>query len=877
MSEVEWSRVWDLFERAVARPAGERPAWLDEHCGGDTALRRTVDNLLAADAEDDVFFDDPLVTPHSTRTPTVSGGGSGGGRAPSQGSGPLAAALGRGGLAEGTELGPYRVLRRIGQGGMSAVYLAVRDDDAFQRRVVIKLVRPDMESETFLERLRAERRILAGLEHPNIARLYDGGSTEDGLPYFVMEYVEGEEIDRWCEIHQLDLGERLALFIKVCSAVHYAHQNLVVHRDLKPSNILVGADGEPKLLDFGIAKLLNPELAGSGLEPTVTAQRLLTPTYASPEQLRGVAITTGSDVYSLGVLLYKLLTGRLPYDLSGRSVRQIEKLLSETEPLPPSVAVTRSQPMGRGAPEYGNGGVEALGRQLAGDLDAIVLKALRTAARRRYGSVEQLVQDLERYREGRPVEARAGSWAYRAGKFMRRHRRAVAASAGVALLLLGFGVASTLQARRVAFERDQAWQARDQKAQVLSLMLELFRYSNPFVAPGEELTVREALERSVTLIEGELLEQPDVRAELLYTSGSILGELGSYEQAKIQLSEALELRKDLYGEEHPTVAEAMSALAAAHKELGDLETAESQARRALELARSVTAEGVGADGAEGLFTAGPLNNLVSVLCYRSDYEAAEHLAREALDLTSQLPEGDPKTITALEHLARVESALGDFRGAAQLNREALALRRAQYGEQHPGQIATLNNLGMNLRRLDELAAAESNYRQALSIHEASFGPEHDDVYLLNNLASIYFVRQDFVESERLYQRARDAIHRIDTEHWMVYLFESRVARSRTFQGLAADAEQRLRRLLETWRPRLGEHWQIDEGESLLGESLSFQGRYAEAEPLLIQSFERLLTKAKARSQQDAYDRLEAHFVRRGTPEKSDRFRAMLDP
>ncbi len=860
MSTQNWKQVWEIFETAIQLQPRERPAFVQEACGGDAKLRQAVLAMLAADEEADSLLDQPV-------GPIGSGGIDDDETLPQAG----AQALSR-----GTKIGPYEILRQIGQGGMGTVYLARRDDDTFQRRVVVKLVRPGMESEALLGRLRTERQILAGLDHPYIARLYDGGTTREGLPYFVLEYVEGEQIDAYCEQNRLTLEERLVLFRKVCEAVHYAHQNLVVHRDLKPSNILVAADGDPKLLDFGIAKLLNPELALSGLEPTSTWHRVLTPNYASPEQIRGKMITTASDVYSLGVLLYKLLTGHLPYVFTGRSAAEIERILTETEPPAPSLAITRQYEDGpeadvQGLPEIPP---EQLQRQLAGDLDAIVLKALRSSARRRYSSVEQFAVDLERYQRGQPVEARAGSWGYRAGKFVRRNRRAVTAVTGVALLVVGFAVAMAIQAARVARERDQARIERDKKAQVLSLVLDLFEHSNPFVVPGEELTVREALERSVPVFKDGLREQPDVRAELLHTSGSILGVLGSYDAAREQLEEALEIRRDRYGDDHPDVAESLSAVASVYKEDGELDQAEELARLAVDIARRLPEDFAGLPG-EHLVQ--PLTELVSVMCYRNEYEAAAEHAVQALNLSQQLPAGSNRRIHAIEHLGRVRSAQDNHREAVKLYREALALRRARDGEKHPAQITTLNNLGLNLRHMEEFDAAENAYRQAVSLHRENFGDDLDDPYLLNNLGGLYLAKKEFESAEKSFREAHKAVMASSgSDHWMVLFFELRIASAQIGQGAYARVESNLRGLLKEWRAKLGDHWRLAVGESLLGESLSALGRCEEAEPLLVASFERLVERSKGGATQSALDRLRGHFERCGDRGEIERFEALLE-
>ena len=834
MSTSGWQQVFEIFEEAAELPPGERPAFLDRACG-DASTRRAVEELLAADAEEESVVDRPLVA-----RPAAS-------EAPRDVAGPRT-------------VGSYRLLRQVGQGGMSTVYLAVRADDAFRRHVVVKLVRPGMESEAILRRLRVERQILASLDHPYVARLYDGGSTDDGLPYFVMEYVDGLPIDAWCEHNELDLDGRLKLFCKVCQAVRYAHQNLVVHRDIKPSNILVTQSGDPKLLDFGIAKLMNPELVSAEIEPTVTWQRVMTPSYASPEQVRGQPITTTSDVYSLGVLLYKLLTGRLPRSFKGRSPREIEQLLADTEPPPPSTV---------GAdPEY----VKVPRHQLHGDLDAIVLKALRSAPAQRYGSVEKLVEDVERYQDGLPVTARTGTWRYRVGKLVRRHRTAVAVTAAVAVLLVAFAAAMAWQSLRLAHERDQARLERDEKQAVLALILDVFRTSSPYVLPGEELTVRAALERSVPVLESGLDDQPEVRAELLYASGSILMVLGDYRAAEAQLEEVLAIRRRLHGERHADVVATMSALAGAKKELDQLDEAEALARRAVALARELA----GDDPAEVL---SPLSELVSVLCYRGEYEAAAGPAQEALDLVRSLPEVTAQKILAFENLAVIKSSEGDYPAAAALYRQALAMRRQHEGEGHPAQINALANLGLVLRRQGELEAAERTYEEVLELEHKSFGEDYREPATYANLAGVRFARGDWTGAQELYHEALDAVlESSGPEDWRVFLFELGIEQARLRGGGAAAAEDRLRRLLELWRPRLGDdHSRILQAKSVLGEAVSVQGRCGEAEPLLVESYRLLLEGARHRHKLDAFERLSDHFERCGQRQEIAVWESMLTP
>jgi serine/threonine protein kinase len=425
-----WERLDGVFAEALERPPAQRQAFLDEVGRDDPALRQEVERLLAADQAETGFLETP---PGEL----------------------LGLALDE--REEGGNLGPYRLLRRIGSGGMGAVYLARREDEHYQRDVAIKVLRSGLASTEAFHRFLAERQILAQLEHPNIARLYDGGSTRDGRPYLVLELIDGAPVDEYCDRHRLSVRQRLALFRKICSAVQYAHQSLLVHRDLKPGNILITPEGEPKLLDFGIAKRLAPEPGGTPGE-TQGGVRLLTPSYASPEQVQSAAITTASDVYSLGVILYELLAGRRPYPVAPERPYEIERTICEREPERPSAALLRpgTDPPPEAIAQARGTRPAELRRCLQGDLDNIVLMALRKDPRSRYSSAAQLSEDLERYLEDLPVAARPETLRYRGRKFLRRNRAAVAITAAAILLLVTFMASLLAQRRQLARERDKA-------------------------------------------------------------------------------------------------------------------------------------------------------------------------------------------------------------------------------------------------------------------------------------------------------------------------------------------------------------------------------------------------------------------------------------
>jgi serine/threonine protein kinase len=422
MTPDHWQRAKELFGQACERPAEQRASFLAEACLGDEELRREVSSLLESYQETGSVFDKPVASPFAARVDPMVG----------------------------RSIGSYRIIRQIGRGGMGSVYLAERSDDQYRRRVAVKAVSSDLVDKETLRRFHNERQTLAALDHPNIIKLLDGGTTEDGSPYLVMDFVEGQSIDEYCNTHKLSTTERLQLFRTVCSAVTYAHQNLVVHRDLKPSNILITAEGVPKLLDFGIAKLLKPEYSTS-VALTRTELRPMTPEYASPEQVLGGPITTTSDIYSLGVLLYRLLTGFHPYQLKTQSALELERAICQTEPAKPSASVMHG---GEGGPAAFEGRREAVARQLKGDLDMIVLMAMRKEPQRRYSSAEHLSEDIRRHLEGLPVTACKDSWRYRCFKFAARNKTAVAATVAIAAAL----IASTLIARNQAAVAEKRFQ-----------------------------------------------------------------------------------------------------------------------------------------------------------------------------------------------------------------------------------------------------------------------------------------------------------------------------------------------------------------------------------------------------------------------------------
>lgn len=499
----------------------------------------------------------------------------------------------------GKTIGPYRIEKRIGRGGMGDVYLVVRNDGAFRRRMALKLVRQQADASIIGHRFQSERQILASLDHPNIARLLDGGSTDDGRPYLVMEYIDGQRLDRYADEHRLGVEERLELFLQVCSAVQTAHQNLVVHRDLKPGNILVTRDGVPKLLDFGIAKLLAPELFPHTVEMTRTEMRPMTPQYASPEQLLGQPVTTASDVYSLGVLLYQLLTGHLPRSLPSLVPQDIQRALDSDQPTKPSVAVLRTkgdeasgtQVTPELVSRVRSTRVDALRRQLTGDLDNIVLMALRREPHRRYASVDQLTEDIRRHLEGLPVHARPDTFRYRTSKFMRRNGLSVALGGALTVMALGFVGTVGYQAAEISSERDRFELERDKAQRVAGFMLDLLRMEDAESPDAEahRQMVQEILDRGTDRLAQTPGDPPEIRAILLHTLGGAYFKWGLTEDARPLVAEAVRLREGLIedspGNAELDLAESLSLLAEIDHRRGAFEPSLRASQRALDIYR----------------------------------------------------------------------------------------------------------------------------------------------------------------------------------------------------------------------------------------------------------------------------------------------------
>lgn len=706
-------RVEAVLDAVVTREPTQWPALLDEACSGDADLRREVEALLARLDTASRFLDSPAGAIAASLVAETR-----------ESEGRLAADS-----FSGRRIGAYRIDRELGRGGMSRVFLAGRADGQFDQQVAIKLLRPGLDSDLDLERLRAERQILATLNHPNIARLLDGGVTEEGLPYLIMEYIDGQPLDRYCEERRLSVRQRLELFRTVAEATEYAHRNLVVHRDLKPSNILVAITGTVKLLDFGLAKLLQRD-SQTATPTTRAGHGWMTPEYAAPEQIRGTGVNTVTDVYQLGVVLYELLAGRLPFADHGSLFALQTAILGEEPPLPSAavlLAPAGGAPNDSGAAREPGDDARTRSRALRGDLDAIVMKALSKEPDRRYSSAAALREDLGRHLTGRAVLARPDRAGYRLRKFVRRHRGGVAVAAAVAI---GVVVAATREYRLRGIAEAEARTA----GAVEQYLLTAFGAADPFLpqdTTAGRSTAREVLDRGVARLDTALAGQPEIRARLRTALGRVYVNLGQYDQAASQLQLALTEQRALTGDRHTATATALDELGQLRSQQGRLAEADSLLAAALGLRRSLL-------GSRDSNTAATMEHLAKVRRDRDEHAAAEALAREALAARRVL-HGDAALPTAAsEHLlADVLSSRGADKEAAALYRTALTTREGLAGPNHPLVAMTLFNLALTERRLGQVAVAESLYRRTLAIQQRALGKDHPLVAAtLNGLADL---------------------------------------------------------------------------------------------------------------------------------------------
>jgi len=764
MDSIRWQKVQTLFHKAVVLPENQQRAFLETQCADDPALVSEVLILLQEDARGDSLLEgDVAQVAHQIFSEPAS---------PSH---PF------------NEYGPYRIIKALGEGGMGMVYLAERADLGSQ--VAVKVLRDAWLSPARRERFIIEQCTLAQLNHPSIARLYDADTFPDGTPFFAMEYVEGDSLTEYCRKHNCGVAERLRLFRAVCEAVLYAHRHTVIHRDLKPSNILVKSDGTIRLIDFGIARHL--ESLGETIDQTMTAFRLMTPAYAAPGQIRGESVGIQTDVYSLGVVLYELLAGRLPFDLSNRTPAQAEKILTEGEADKPSSIAEKM------AASSEQAGRAVSARQGAwADLDVLCLTAMHKDIQQRYQSVEALVRDIDHFLKGEPLEARPDTAGYRLRKFATRHWQGLATAAAVFAVVAGLVVFFTV---RLAIARNAALAEAARTQRIQKFMTNLFQGGDADAGPADNLRVVTLLDRGVQEAHS-LNAEPEVQAELYQTLGTLYENLGKLDQADSLLNSALAQRRALFGPDHPQVAESLVALGLLRDDQAQLPEAERLVREGLAMTRrhfppnhpAVTRATVA---------------LGKVLDDRGSYDAAIQTLDEAV--RAQSAKGPPTSELAanLYELANAHFYAGHYEISESLNERLLPIYSQIYGERHPRVADVLTNLGAIKNDLGHYPEAEHFERQALDIVQTWYGKDSPETATdLTILARTLVYEKRFDEAVDLLQQSLSVKERVFGKmHPSVASSLNDLGNAASMQGKYDLAESYFQRMVEIYRAAYGEH------------------------------------------------------------------------
>ena len=850
MNRARWDRVQALFHQAAELPESKRSSFLGEQCAGDAELAAEVRAMLEEDDRASVL---------------------------DRGVAEIAGGIFADDALPFRQIGRYRIVKLLGEGGMGVVYLARRDD--LGSMAAIKILRDAWFSPERRERFAAEQRTLAQLNHPSIARLYDADTLPDGTPWFAMEYVEGLPLTDFCAARNASVPERLRLFRKVCEAVQHAHLHAVIHRDLKPSNILVREDGGVRLLDFGIAK----QLDGSP-ERTRTILRMMTPAYAAPEQIRGERVGIYTDVYALGVILYELLAGKLPFDLSRRTPGEAEILIAEREPEKPC-----------GIP----------------DLDVMCLTAMRKTPERRYASAEALIRDVDHYLKGEPLEAQPDTLRYRAGKFVRRNRRAVTAAALVALLMVGLVVFFTA---RLAIARNRALAEAQRTQRIQQFMLDLFQGGDQAAGPADNLRVITLTDRGVA--EARTLNQePAAQAELYYTLGSMYQKLGKFDRADSLLQSALEERRTVFGRDSAEAAASLVALGLLRIDQERLPDAEKLVREGLAMTRRHAAadspavaratlalgrvleqrgeydpaakllqESVRLESLKGGDTAdlaASRNELASVYFYAGRYADAEAGFQQVLEMHRKLF-GDRHPLVAddLLNLGAVQFDLGYYTKAEAFDRQGLALNLAYYGPDHPQTAHSYTVLGRALvyeKRFDE---AKKLLQKALAIQERVYGAESPQAAsALNELGNTAYWRGELDQAAANFSRMVDIYRKVyNNHHYLIGIALSNLAGVSMQRKQYAQAEQLYRQALDAYVGTLPpDHLNVGITDIKLGRALLYQQRFREAEDRTLSGYRILVKQANPAVSylQQARTDLAAIYDALGEPDQARQFRAEL--
>lgn len=879
-----WERIETVFATALELDPAQRDAYLDDACKDDPELRAEVDSLLAAAPGAEDYFEK------------------------------LSGEAGIKRLDQdisGQSVGPYRLVRLLGRGGMGVVYLAERDDEQFEQQVAIKLLPLATCIGDARYRFLAERQILAKLQHPNIARLLDGGVSADGVPYFVMEYVEGQPIDVYCSEHHLSVEQRLKLFLTVCDAVKYAHQNLIVHRDLKPANILVSPSGTSKLLDFGIAKLTDPEASPEAPTLTRADARPMTPAYASPELMAGHSASTASDVYALGVLLYKLLTDRLPFELAGKSAADCYDTVMHTTPDRPSEAVIQEDDSGT----KDDLRAARRARSLRGDLDQIVMMALRKEPERRYASVEEFASDVRRHLAHIPVRARPDTVGYRLSRFVRRYRAGVIAGSALIVMALGSTALIANFAIKTVRQKEVITRERDKAQQIAGFLESIFEQADPWTAQGKTITARQLLARGAERVNTELADQPALQATMLMKIGQIYINLRDRRAVPL-IEKALRIRKRIYGDLNPETESSIVSLAQLRDAQGDYATAGKLYAQALSISAQLYGE-------RSHQVAALLEAVGTIQLTGGNYSAAGKYLQQSLKLQQWLDEGVTTLKASTFHeLGLLKQKLGDLPAAENLTRRALQMEQQMYGDFHVGLVDTMNNMAMLTELEGHYREADARYQKVLKMERKLYKGDHQSTALtLHNYARL-LAKEGRIEQALEHQKQAIAMGRrlggdshpqlgpainqlgllqiqagklgkaaktlnsaldlmqrtLPSPHYRIAAGYANLGRLHMAQQDYASARESYQKALAMYEQTLPPgHWRTAVIKSELGDCLKHLGSPDQAERRLTAGYRTLRQDLglKHPETQHAIERLTHYYADRGNAEQASRFRNML--
>jgi serine/threonine protein kinase len=872
---MRWERVQLLFHEAVVLPESSRRSYLETACAGDADLAAEVLALLDADA---------------SGAPVLEGGIANAARAVLGGE-HIPASL-------RTAFGAYHLTALLGEGGMGVVYLAQRSD--LGTLAAIKILRDAWLSPSRRERFASEQRTLAQLNHPSIARLYDADTLPDGTPWFVMEYVRGQPLTTYAEAHDCSIQLRLRLFREVCEAVLHAHRHAVIHRDLKPSNILVDDDGAVKLLDFGIAKQL--ESLDGLADHTRTGMRMMTPAYAAPEQVRGGRLGIHTDVYSLGVILYELLAGRLPHDVVDRAPSEIELMIAEQMPEKPSVSALAAS-----AAVSARTRAREVTKAEWGDLDVLCLTAMHKEASRRYLTVEALIRDIDHYLRGEPLEARPDSTRYRAAKFVRRNRRAVSAAAVMFLAVVTLVVFYTV---RVTEARNNALAEAARTQRIQNFMTRLFEGGQQSVGPADSLRVLTLIDRGV--MEARMLDgEPEIQAELMQTLGTLYEKLGNFPRADSLLSASLAKRRAVLGPDHPDVGESLVALGLLRDDQAKLPEAERLVREGLEKITRARAPShpsvVSATEALGRVLqdrgdydhaipvlesalrareasdtlspelAASINQLSNSHFYAGHYQVADSLSHRSLEMHRTLfGEGHPLVADNLIDLGAIQYEFGNYEESERLYRQALDINRRWYGDDHFETASNLTLLGRALVKEERYDEAADALRQALAIQERVYGPVHPQVAsTLNELGFVALNRKNLDEAEAAYRRMLGIYRSVyGDRHYLIAVALSNLASVYSRRDDYVEAERLMREVVARFTSTLTpDHMSTGIARIKLGRTLVKQRKWVASVGESRTGYE-ILVKEKAQQQvwlKMAREDLSASYAALGDSANAARF------